>query len=50
MIPSRLIILLGSLLLTCAAHKIFLQNPPAGVEVLSVSHGFNVLTVKRAFE
>jgi hypothetical protein len=31
-------------------HKIFLQNPPPGVDALSVSHGFNVLTVNRAFE
>jgi hypothetical protein len=31
-------------------HKIFLQNRPAGVEALSVSHGFNIVTVNRAIE
>ncbi|MFL6619107.1 MAG: hypothetical protein ACJ8MH_10920 [Povalibacter sp.] len=31
-------------------HKLFLQNRPAGVEWLSVSHGFNVVTVNRTFE
>lgn len=30
-------------------HKLYLQNPPAGVASLSVSHGFNILTVNRAF-
>ncbi len=30
-------------------HKLFLNNPPAGVAALSVSHGFNILTVNRAF-
>jgi hypothetical protein len=30
-------------------HKLYLQNPPAGVAALSVSHGFNILTVNRAF-
>lgn len=31
-------------------HKIFLQNPPAGVDALSISHGFNIVTVNRAFD
>lgn len=31
-------------------HKIFLQNRPTGVEALSVSHGFNLLSVNRAVE
>jgi len=30
-------------------HKLFLQNPPAGVAALSVSHGFNIVSVSRAF-
>lgn len=30
-------------------HKLCLQNPPPGVTALSVSHGFNILTVNRAF-
>lgn len=30
-------------------HKLYLQNPPAGVAAMSVSHGFNILTVNRAF-
>jgi hypothetical protein len=30
-------------------QKLYLQNPPAGVAALSVSHGFNILTVNRAF-
>jgi hypothetical protein len=31
-------------------HKIYLQNPPAGVDALSVSHGFNIVTLNHAFE
>jgi hypothetical protein len=31
-------------------HKIYLQNRPAGVDALSVSHGFNILTMNRAIE
>ena len=31
-------------------HKLYLRNPPAGVESLSISHGFNIITVNRAFE
>ncbi|MFC4307822.1 hypothetical protein ACFPN2_01900 [Steroidobacter flavus] len=31
-------------------HKIFLQSRPAGVDALSVSHGFNIVTVNRAIE
>jgi hypothetical protein len=31
-------------------HKLFLQNPPAGVDALSISHGFNIVTINRAFE
>src|SRR3954470_12198178 len=30
-------------------HKLYLTNPPPGVSGLSVSHGFNVITVNRAF-
>lgn len=30
-------------------HKLFLQNPPAGVAAISVSHGFNIVSVNRAF-
>jgi hypothetical protein len=30
-------------------HKLYLQNPPAGVSSLSVSHGFNIIAVSRAF-
>jgi hypothetical protein len=30
-------------------HKLYLRNPPAGVSGLSVSHGFNILTVNRAY-
>jgi hypothetical protein len=29
-------------------HKLYLQNRPAGVESLSVSHGFNIVTINRA--
>jgi hypothetical protein len=31
-------------------HKIFLQNRPSGVDALSVSHGFNIVTINRAVE
>ena len=31
-------------------HKIFLQNRPTGLDALSVSHGFNMLTFNRALE
>jgi hypothetical protein len=30
-------------------HKLYLQNPPPGVSSLSVSHGFNIIAVSRAF-
>jgi hypothetical protein len=30
-------------------HKIYLTNPPDGVESLSVSHGFNILALSRAW-
>jgi hypothetical protein len=30
-------------------HKIYLANPPAGVSDVSVSHGFNIVSVNRAF-
>ena len=30
-------------------HKLYLTNPPAGVASLSISHGFNVLALSRAF-
>ena len=30
-------------------HKIYLTNPPAGVSDLSVSHGFNILSLNRAY-
>jgi hypothetical protein len=30
-------------------HKLYLDNPPAGVSGLSVSHGFNIVSVNRAF-
>ena len=35
--------------LSLTHHKLFLQNPPPGISALSVSHGFNILTVNRAF-
>ena len=28
-------------------HKLYLRNPPAGVESLSISHGFNIITINR---
>ena len=31
-------------------HKIYLQDPPAGVEALSVSHGFNIVSVNRSLK
>jgi hypothetical protein len=31
-------------------HKIFLRNRPVGVDALSVSHGFNIVTVNRALD
>jgi hypothetical protein len=31
-------------------HKLYLRNPPPGVSGLSVSHGFNLLSVNRAFQ
>jgi hypothetical protein len=31
-------------------HKLYLQDPPNPIEALSVSHGFNIITVNRAFE
>jgi hypothetical protein len=31
-------------------HKLYLQDPPSPIESLSVSHGFNIITVNRAFE
>lgn len=31
-------------------HKIFLRNRPTGVAALSVSHGFNIVTLNRAVE
>ncbi len=30
-------------------HKIYLENPPDGVSSLSVSHGFNIATLNRAY-
>ncbi len=30
-------------------HKLYLNNPPAGVSDLSISHGFNILSLDRAF-
>ena len=30
-------------------HKIYLANPPAGVSDLSVSHGFNIVSLNRAW-
>jgi len=30
-------------------HKIYLTNPPPGVSDLSVSHGFNILSLNRAY-
>jgi hypothetical protein len=30
-------------------HKLYLQNRPQGVEALSVSHGFNIVSINRAF-
>ena len=31
-------------------HKLYLRNAPSAVEALSVSHGFNVLTLNRAVD
>jgi hypothetical protein len=31
-------------------HKLYLTDPPAGVSGLSVSHGFNIVSVNRAFK
>ncbi len=31
-------------------HKLYLQNPPAGVSAFSVSHGFNIVSVNRAWQ
>jgi hypothetical protein len=31
-------------------HKLYLQNRPTGVDLLSVSHGFNILTFNRALQ
>jgi len=31
-------------------HKLYLENRPAGADSLSVSHGFNIVTLNRAFE
>jgi hypothetical protein len=30
-------------------HKLFLRNPPQGVEALSISHGFNIVALSRAY-
>jgi hypothetical protein len=30
-------------------HKLYLSNPPAGVADVSVSHGFNIVSLNRAF-
>jgi len=30
-------------------HKVYLQNRPQGVDALSVSHGFNIVSLNRAF-
>jgi hypothetical protein len=30
-------------------HKLYLSNPPAGVADLSISHGFNIVSLNRAF-
>jgi hypothetical protein len=29
-------------------HKLYLENPPAGVSALNISHGFNIVSVNRA--
>ena len=34
--------------LSLTHHKLYLRNPPSGVTALSVSHGYNLLTVNRA--
>lgn len=31
-------------------HKLFLSNRPAGVDALAVSHGFNIVTINRAWQ
>jgi hypothetical protein len=31
-------------------HKIYLANPPPGVSDVSVSHGFNIVSLNRAFK
>ena len=33
-----------------AHHKLFLDNMPAEVQEFSISHGYNILTVNRAFD
>jgi hypothetical protein len=35
--------------LSLVHHKLYLNNPPAGVESLSISHGFNIVSLNRAF-
>jgi hypothetical protein len=30
-------------------HKLYLRNCPQGIEALSISHGFNMLTLSRAY-
>lgn len=31
-------------------HKLYLANPPAGVSSLSITHGFNIFSLARAFK
>jgi hypothetical protein len=31
-------------------HKLYLQDPPASIDALSISHGFNVVTLNREFD
>lgn len=36
--------------LSMVHHKLYLKNEPPGIENFSVSHGFNILTLNRAFQ
>jgi hypothetical protein len=39
----------GALALELVHHKLFLENEPPEVQELAISHGFNVVTVQRAW-
>jgi hypothetical protein len=39
----------GAIALELVHHKLFLENPPAEVQELAISHGFNIVTVQRVW-